>query len=120
MELLNQLAGLIAGLLGLSVEQTVVLVFGAAVAPVTVWVTNKLKSLFTSASWFPGEMADKISGAVMVFVSALIAVVVVIVTGWVFGVNYLGDASLFEGVVGALGVNQTVAQFIYHKVKAKQ
>lgn len=119
MEILNQFVGLLAGLLGLNADTFVALVFGAASGKVTQFVTGWLKGRFEAWGLFNEAITGKISGVVMTLVNAVVALAVVFLGGLLFGVNYFSEESVFVGIVGALGINQNVSQWIFHRLKAK-
>lgn len=120
MELLHQFVSLLAGLLGWTPETFIALVFGAASAPVTQWVTAKLKGLFDQWGILNEVITGKISGVAMTIFNAVVALAVVFLGGLLFGVNYFAEETVFVGVVGALGINQNVSQWLFHRIKAKQ
>lgn len=120
MEIVYDLVTLVAGLLGLTPETFIALVFGAASGKLTYWLTNQADKLFTQWGIFAEAWTGRIKGTVMTIANAILALAVVFLGGLVFGVNYFTEESVFVGIVGALGVNQNVAQWIFHKVKAKR
>jgi len=119
MDALHQIATLIATVLGTTPDKLVAVLFGAVMAPVTYQVTKQLDIWFAKLGWFAEAETAKIKGTVMVVLSSLVSVGVIFLIGLVFGVDYMSNESLFTGIVGALGVNQTIATFIFHRVKAK-
>lgn len=114
---MNGIINALATLLGVTPDQIVGLGYAAIMAPVTFAVTQWVRGLLAKMSWLTTTMSEKVVGVVMVVVSAAVAVVMVLVTGWLFGIDYLSTESTFTGILLALGISQTGATAIFHILK---